>query len=421
MHRLGLRTIGGLTPEAVLPSRPLRRRRRLVVLTVVLVVVALAAGAWAMFNWVNEPEQPSAFYTPPEELPAGPRGTIIRTEELEKDVPEGARGWRVLYLSTGPDGQPLAVSGRIYAPAAPAQPGTRKVVAWAHGTTGIVDACAPSIEAPSSDIPSLAELLAAGHVVTATDYPGLGTPGTHPYLVGTSEGRAVLDSVRAAELLPETGAGSDFVVWGHSQGGHATLFSGLLQPTYAPELRLAGLATAAPATELGELFKRDIGETTGKVLISMAVVAWDDVYPGTSLDQVLEPVAIPLAKAIAGRCILTNNQALLDAPDVAELSLGFDKVDPTTVEPWTSIFAENTPAAGPFAVPVFVAQGTADNVVWPDVTEGYVTAACAAGADVELRTYPDIDHFGVRTASAADTVAWIEARFAGTPPASTCT
>jgi pimeloyl-ACP methyl ester carboxylesterase len=209
-------------------------------------------------------------------------------------------------------------------------------------------------------------------------------------------------------------------VWGHSQGGHATLFAGLLQPTYAPELRLAGLATAAPATELGELFRRDLAETTGKVLISMAVVSWDDVYPGTSLDQVLEPVAIPLAEAIAERCILTDNQALLDAPDVAELSLGFDKVDPTTIEPWKGIFAENTPAAGPFPVPVFVAQGTKDNVVWPDVTAGYVEAACDAGADVELRAYEGVDHFGVREASAADTVSWIRGRFAGDPPRSTC-
>ena len=36
-------------------------------------------------------------------------------------------------------------------------------------------------------MPELARLLARGWVVVATDYPGLGTPGPHPYLVGQSE------------------------------------------------------------------------------------------------------------------------------------------------------------------------------------------------------------------------------------------
>ena len=44
----------------------------------------------------------------------------------------------------------------------------------------------------------LNQMLAQGYVVTATDYPGLGTQGIHPFLIGVSEDRAVLDSVRAA-------------------------------------------------------------------------------------------------------------------------------------------------------------------------------------------------------------------------------
>ena len=63
----------------------------------------------------------------------------------------------------------------------------------------------------------------------------MGPPGPHPYLVGTSEGMNALDSVRAARNLPEAGAGSDFAVWGHSQGGHASLFTGHLAASYAPD------------------------------------------------------------------------------------------------------------------------------------------------------------------------------------------
>ncbi len=89
-----------------------------------------------------------------------------------------------------------------------------------------------------------------GYVVAATDYPGLGTPQTHPYLVGVSEARAVLDSVRAARAL--TGAQNRFAVWGHSQGGQAALFTGLIAKSYAPDLDLVGVAAAAPATDLGD-------------------------------------------------------------------------------------------------------------------------------------------------------------------------
>ena len=77
-------------------------------------------------------------------------------------------------------------------------------------------------------------MLAHGYVVVATDYEGLGVPGVHPYLVGISEAHAVLDSVRAARELPAAQATHRFAVWGHSQGGHAALFTESLQPSTRP-------------------------------------------------------------------------------------------------------------------------------------------------------------------------------------------
>jgi acetyl esterase/lipase len=410
---------GDLVPQ---PPRP-GRKGRWIALVVVLAIVAAGLAAWAIWVRANAAEKPGAFYTPPAPLPAGQPGDVIRTEEID-GLPTSVQGWRVLYLSTGMNGEPIAVSGVVLAPSVAAPPEGRPVVAWAHGTTGIAPACAPSISdrdgGPYGQIPSAGALLDAGYVVVATDYPGLGTPGTHPYLVGTSEGQAVLDSVRAARNLPEAGAGTDVAVWGHSQGGHAALFSAQLAPQYAPELRLVGIAAAAPATELAELFQRDQDEPTGKVLTSFAVVSWAKVYPGTSLDQVLRPVAVPLVQEIAEGCILTDAQSLAEAPLVLELDLGFVSHDPTTVEPWKDLFTENTPGHGPLGAPLLITQGLSDDVVWPDVTEGFAQAQCQAGTDVELRTYPGVDHFGVRSASAPDVVAWLADRFAGKPPTSTC-
>ena len=139
-----------------------------------------------------------------------------------------------------------------------------------------------------------------GYIVAATDYPGLGTPETHPYLVGESEARAVLDSVRAAREL--TGAPARFAVWGHSQGGQASLFTGIMAKSYAPELDLVGVAAAAPATELAALLAIDIDTNGGRNLTAMTLWSWSRVF-NAPIDRVVDPDAIPVVDRLAGECI----------------------------------------------------------------------------------------------------------------------
>jgi Secretory lipase len=198
---------------------------------------------------------------------AGKRGSIIRVWPLEGGGPGGGDAFRILYRSTGLNGEPIAVSGAIFIPPGPAPALGRHVIAWAHPTSGVVEACAPSLMPDVSGmIWGLEDMLAQGYVVVATDYPGLGVPGQiHPYLIGVSEGRAVLDSVRAARAAAR-GRLQSFRGMGHSQGGHAALYTGELAASYAPELKLVGVAAAAPATYLAELFEADKSTSTGKEL-----------------------------------------------------------------------------------------------------------------------------------------------------------
>jgi hypothetical protein len=80
-------------------------------------------------------------------------------------------------------------------------------------------------------------------------------------------------------------------VWGHSQGGHAALYTGQLAASYAPELKLVGVAAAAPATYLAELFDADRATPTGKELTAMTIYSWSKLYniPATAL---VEPGAM---------------------------------------------------------------------------------------------------------------------------------
>ena len=142
-------------------------------------------------------------------------------------------------------------------------------------------------------------------------------------------------------------AGSDFAVWGHSQGGHASLFTGQLAASYAPELHLVGVAAGAPAPNLVELFKVNIETNVGKILMSMALSSWSRVYDAASLDQIVTPAARPAVTRIAERCLYDQSQILASVPSSLLLGLTFISTPPWEVEPWKTIIAQNTPGAAP--------------------------------------------------------------------------
>jgi acetyl esterase/lipase len=360
------------------------------------------------------------FYRVTKEELAGAPGTLIRIEPWDTHTAYWVKAYRILYRSRGLKGEPIAVSGAVIIPQFPVPPGGRPIIAWAHPTTGIAVKCAPSLGDNLVDVlPGLTQIVPKGYIIVATDYPGLGTEGPHPYLVGLSEGRAVLDSVRAARSIPETQARNEFAIWGHSQGGHAALWAGQLARSYAPELGLAGVAAAAPATELAPLLDRDERETAGKILGSMALVSWSKVFD-LSLASVLRPEAIPAADRISSDCI--NTLAGDIGVETAEepLQTQFLHADPTETEPWKTLIAGNTPGGSPISAPVFIAQGSEDKIVRPKLTRDFVGRLCDARQTVTFLELRGVDHTMAAWKSAPDAVSWIEERFRGTPVRSTC-
>ncbi|KAB1071243.1 alpha/beta fold hydrolase [Methylobacterium soli] len=348
-------------------------------------------------------------------------GTLLDYQPLA-GAPSGAAAYRVLYRSTGLKGEPIAVSGAIIVPAGTVPPGGRPIVAWAHPTTGVVDQCAPSLaRVLFRSIQGLQEMLERGYIVAATDYPGLGTPGVHPYLVGVSEGRAVLDSVRAAQQLAGRGGASNaFAVWGHSQGGQAALFTGLLARSYAPDLRLLGVAAAAPATELATLMMADLDTSGGKNLTAMTLWSWSRVY-GAPMTKVVTPAALPVINELANACIETIFDVLERRGPSKALDRSFLSVNNLADrEPWRSLLARNTPGTLPPSIPVFLAQGSADNLVLPRVTLDYRAKLCRAGSRVEFDLVPGVGHAFIARDAATAAIDWIGDRFDGAPAPSNC-
>ncbi|MGN7702280.1 lipase family protein [Cellulosimicrobium sp. 22601] len=412
---------GGGAPAAPGTSEP-RRHGRVALVGAVLAVVAAGALAAVSVGLHRAAPQVDAFYDPPASVPGEP-GRLLRAEPFTREIPDGATAWRILYTTTRDEGEPAVASGIVVVPDSLRDDAAPPVIAWAHGTTGYARGCAPSVLAEPFESGAfflLDDVLAHGWALVATDYVGLGTDGPHPYLVGQGEARSVLDAVRAARELDGATLGEQTVVWGHSQGGHAALWTGAVAPEYAPDVPLAGVAALAPASDLTGLVPHLENVAGGSVFASFVVEAYDAIYPDSDAAGYVRPGARFVVREMASRC-LSEPSALVSVAEALSMDQPLWTTDPTT-GPLGERLAENVPT-GPVAAPLLVAQGASDTLILPTAQEAYVGARCAAGQPVDYRTYQGRDHVGLVQAdspAATDLVRWTEARLAGEPPTPTC-
>ncbi|WP_314036685.1 lipase family protein [Dietzia sp. CH92] len=434
-----------------------------------LVVVGLIAGLGTALVPALAPTAPTAgaqvggssnaavgtaFYTPPAELPAEP-GAVIRTEPMPffPSVPDLAGGalpaeaQRIMYRSTGAAGGPIAVTGTYLQPKTPwAGPGPRPLAVVTPGTQGQGDQCAPSRSmtvglAAQTDPPSLAAgysvidalpLINEGFAVVVTDYAGLGTPGHHPYINRDSQGRAALDAARAALRLPGTDLAPDSktVVTGYSQGGGAAAAMGELQPTYAPEIDLVGIAAGAPPSAMIDTLARvDGGLLTGAV--GYAINGIEEIHPHTrpAFDRLLNDEGRRMVQVTAGQCVAETaltyglwrtsaftrdgrplSEAVQSEPEIMRILDGYDL---GTVAP---------------QAPAMVIIGRNDDVVPHHTAVDLARQWCTQGTPVELRTTEVpavapglvVDHAIPMITEALTGARYLKDRVLGLPAPSSC-
>ena len=221
---------------------------------------------------------------------------------------------------------------------------------------------------PPGALPALEDIVENGWVLVTTDYAGLGTKGPQPYLIGQGEARSVLDSVRAAKALDMEQAELDMapetVVWGHSQGGQAALWTGGLAPTYAPDVLISGVAAMAPASDAIGLVQNMPNIAGGSVFASYVAAAYADSYPDVSFNDYITPVAGTFVREMSTRCLSGPGVlvSLINAIAIDKDRTIFNK-DPTTGAMGERL-RENTPVL-PIPFPLFIAQGETDTLVVP--------------------------------------------------------
>ncbi len=298
----------GSTPEDPAGTRRATRWLDAGRYALAVALVILAGTAWWVNNWLSEGSPVvDAFYDAPAQVPDEP-GVLIRTDEYLGSAPAGGRVQRILYSTTDAVGVRAVASALVISPI-DAPSGPRPVISWNWGTTGVTRGCAPSLMDSTATrwaIPAVEEALARGWVVVASDYTGRGADGRFPYLIGEGEARSSIDAIRAARELDGLRLSYDVVVWGHSQGGHAALWTEPVAAEYAPQMRVRGTAALSPLADplamARELTRRDASAELS-IMVSWVLVPYADIYPDVSVEDYVATSGRAIVREMTQRCL----------------------------------------------------------------------------------------------------------------------
>ena len=399
--------------------------------------------------YFNEDEY-AVFYTPPDPLPHGEPGDLIRTEPsrlvLEPSGQLGAimaTGTRIMYRSNDARGNPTAVTGTYFEPYNPwPGQGPRPMLVYGPGTQGQGDQCAPSRQfnqgihwRPYLDLAFnyeelfVATMVARGFAIVMTDYDGLGTPGLHTYVSRVAEGNAMLDAARAAKRLPGTSLDPNgpIAFWGYSQGGGAAASAAELASRYAPELRVVGTYAGAPPADLKELFPY----ADGSALVGVVGYALNSVitaYPEheAAIRATLTPRGADLLFKVQDQCIAETIAKFM----FRHLQPYFNKDIYQLVhqEPFNGLFDEQRIGRLKPNAPALILSNRYDPLVpWTGANQ-LGRDWCAQGADVQFWTNEEppfmnklvVNHGLPMLVDGERAMQWIADRFNGLPTTPNC-
>ncbi len=390
--------------------------------------------------------------------PAGKLGEVVKKEEISTSV-EGARAWRIAYISSDINGNATISTAIVAAPAGDPPKGGRPVVVWAHGTTGTAENCGPSQQvnpvqplneyfliggnsATDYGLPAVDRFVRDGYVVVGTDYQGLGGGGTHQYMVTTTQAHDVIDAIRAAGAMPETGAGKRAVIYGWSQGAGAVVTAAGL-PDYIAKtgtafdgIELVGAVAMAPPDVAATVTSMPTDEASAQKMIdqlessfsgafnfshvAMTFWAMPAAFSNLQLTDIFTPEgAQVMNRVMTGKCIHALADTLNYTYGASYKSLLRPQAQNALA--WAkALVAGSVPPVKPIA-PVIVYYGKDDTTVPPVMGELYQAQMCKIGGNVaRVQLEGNQTHYTTPPVAEPLFTAWIEGRFAGKPAENGC-
>ena len=327
---------------------------------------------------------------------------------------------RVVYTSTsGVDGSSQRVSGTVFAPEGTPPEGGWPIIAYGHGTTGVLEDCGPSTDPEllgSSQI--VAALVRSGHVVAVSDYQGLGLDGTyHPYLDARTVGNNLIDSVRAArKLVPNTS--TRWASFGGSQGGQAAWAANELASSYGEGLDMVGSVSLVPAADITGLATAAADGTLTedqKPLLQWVLVGLAKSHPELDLDDYRRGVVKERWDELSacGGVLAADRTAL--AAQISD-----DDLRPATPQATAVLegyLREMSLPTSRAAAPMLIIYGGKDTLISQAWTDAAIAAGCADGDTIQYVLQPNSGHADIDGAAA---FGWLQDRFAGNEAVNFC-
>ena len=357
---------------------------------------------------------------------------LISSEKISTQL-TGADAYRVRYRSRDVQGKPTESTGLMIAPTAAGE--NRKVVSWAHGTTGMGAASCPSAQPdPAREltlyfvagsttqidygIPGAQRFIDDGWVITATDYQGIGTTGPHQYTVNRTNGLDALNIVHAAREM-NVGAGTQVGMIGWSQGGGSVAGAAELDEADYGDLTLVGIAAMSPGVVSVAIEQPGLGAALGSGAplppdshLFMILAAHVAAYPETlSLDDVFTP---------AGKNVYEKSWNTAPGHHLNDILVRTSKhegpvmsINKDKLAAWIAAMKDGSAAKVKPVCPVLVLIDKQDPdgpcpLPWQ---LGYIEAVKALGGEVESVEYPDDDHFSLPHASIDKSREWLASKF----------
>jgi hypothetical protein len=395
----------------------LRRIAIVVVLTVGVTTFGFGGGTSpAEAAPIPEPDD-DPFYVPPAGFESTSPGTILRSRSVTVTglgIPLLVRSTQMLVRSTDAKDQPVAVVSTLMVPATP-YVGTRPLLSYQTATDSLGDQCNPSYTlrtGTEKELALLSQGLTRGWAVVVTDHQGP----RDAFAAGRMAGHATLDGIRAAESLPSgglAGTATPVGLWGYSGGGLATGWAAELQPTYAPELNVEGVASGGTPADL-EAAGRTIDGTLFSGLFLAASGGVSREYP--ELLSIMNDEGHALIDEIGDMCI---DQEVTRYP-FRRLNEFTTPTDPLSEPVVQEVLALNHMGSDAPTAPVYLYHSLFDELVPHASAQELQAAWCGGGTTVQIHTDILSEHAVLAVTGASAAVNYLNARFMGVPAPSNC-
>ena len=251
------------------------------------------------------PQDPATdpFFAAPANLADLAPGTVIRTRpvaaKLIPGVPLGKSSFQILVRSNDAKDRPAAVAATVIVPRTP----KKQLLAYQPAIDSLGAKCNPSYTLQAGNEKEAAliqQALSRGLTVVVPDHQGP----RNGFAAGPMAAHAVLDSIRGTLASPEAGLDGDatkVAMMGYSGGAIATGWAAQLQPDYAPEINLVGVASGGTPADLEAAESTMDGTLDGGGLFVGAALGVAREYP--ELLTLLNAKGLAYAEKIKDQCL----------------------------------------------------------------------------------------------------------------------